>query len=70
MKIFLENMISVVDLVIYFVYIFMVLTWNLIKYMIKIKWFLGMWTLNCLVPPKYSELMRGCLQMSKVDVSQ
>ena len=46
--------------------IIMVLIWTSIKYPINISSILGIWTINCLIPPMDAELMDGHIRTRDV----
>ena len=70
MGILLGNVIALIDQFIYFILIFMVLTYPLVKYSIKITYILGVYSLNTLKLPTNADLMFGCCHTRLVVVYQ
>ena len=70
MRILPGYMTPAIGLIISFTLLLMVLNWPFIKYPINITSFLGICSINLLVPPTNSELMIGCRQNMEVDYSQ
>ena len=70
MMITLGPITPVISLFIYFIILFMVLNWILIKYTTKITSVIVIWNLNCLIPPTDAEPMGGIRCIKQVEVSQ
>ena len=68
--ILLGSITPVIDLTIWFALLFVVLTCTFIKYPIKIMSFIGIWTLNYLIPPNCAKLMGGIQCTKEGDISQ
>ena len=49
----------VLDLLLYITLLVMVLTWPSVQYPINVASIIGIWTINCLIPPTDVELMGG-----------
>ena len=60
MRTLLRIMFPILNLLLYITLLIMVLTWPVTHYLIKIACILGIWTINCLIPPTDAELMGGC----------